>query len=100
VLAAATAVLGHDAGLVALGLSTAALLAAAVLQLRAQWLAMIDERPVAPAAEPAGTTTARLRLLRDRYLAAVDDALDAGDHGRARELADAYPDEALRLLTA
>jgi hypothetical protein len=105
VLAGATAVLGHDAGLVALGLSTAALLAAAVLQLRAQWLVMTNEPAVAPAGPadelpPADTTTERLQLLRDHYVAAVNDALDAGDPGRARELADAYPDEALRVLTA
>jgi hypothetical protein len=103
VLAAATAVLGHDAGLVALSLSTAALFAAAVVQLRAQWRAMVDESAVPPAVAltdlpPADTTTERLQRLRDRYVSAVNSALDEGDAGRARELADAYADDALRVI--
>jgi hypothetical protein len=98
VLAAATAVLGHDAGLVALGLSTAALFTAAVLQLRAQWLIVIDEAVPPAGRPPAPTTTERLQQLRNSYLAAVDSALDAGDTDRARELADTYADDALRVI--
>lgn len=105
VLAAATAVLGQDAGLVALGLGTVALFAAAVLGLRAQWLAVIhDAGPAAPTGTgaerlPADLTTARLTRLRERYAAAVNKALADGDTLRAHELADAYSDDALRLIT-
>ena len=102
VLAAATAVLGQDAGMVALGLGTVALFAAAVLGMRAQWLAVVDDaRPAAAGAErlPADLTTARLTRLRERYAAAVNKALADGDTLRAHELADAYSDDALRLIT-
>jgi len=105
VLAAATAVLGQDAGLVALGLGTLALLAAAVLGLRSQWLAVVHERaPMTVTGSgveqlPADLTTARLARLRERYAAAVNRALADGDTRRAHELADAYSDDALRLIT-
>ena len=103
VLAAATAVLGQDAGLVALGLGTVALFAAAVLGLRAQWLAVVNDAGPATGfgAErlPADLTTARLTRLRERYAAAVNKALADGDTHRAHELADAYSDDALRLIT-
>jgi hypothetical protein len=105
VLAAATAVLGQDAGLVALGLGTVALFAAAVLGLRAQWLAVVDDAssaaPTLAGTErlPADLTTARLTRLRERYAAAVHQALADGDTLRAHALADAYSDDALRLIT-
>lgn len=105
VLAAATAVLGQDAGLVALGLGTVALFAAAVLGLRAQWLAVANDTGPSTAAGPgverlpADLTTARLTQLRVRYAAAVHKALADGDTLRAHELADAYSDDALRLIT-
>jgi hypothetical protein len=103
VLAAATAVLGHLVALVALALSTTALFAAAVLQLRAQWLAMADEPALPPTVAltdlpPADTTTERLQQLRDRYVSAVNSALDEGDAERARELADTYADDALSVI--
>jgi hypothetical protein len=103
VLGADTAVLGRTAALVVLGLGCAALLAAAVLAVRAQWLTMLAEDAAALAAEvPAPRSadpTEELRGLRDRYVAAVNTALDEGDLPRARELADAYTDDSLRVIT-
>jgi phage-related tail protein len=102
-LGAGTALLGPVAALVGLGLSTAALFAAAVMGLRAQWLRVVAEEAALAAAVPAPRTPAetmeQLRGLRERYVAAVDTALDEGDLARARELADAYSDDALRVLT-
>ena len=103
VLGADTAVLGFPAAMVALGLGCAALLAAGVLSLRAQWLAMVAEDAARAAAVPAPRSpagqTEELRDLRDRYVAAVNSALDEGDLLRARELADAYTDDSLRVIT-
>jgi hypothetical protein len=103
VAGAATFVLGHDAALVALALSTVTLLAAGVLGLRAQWLTVTAEETATmteePAARPAPDPADELRTLRDQYVAAVNTALDEGDIPRARELADAYSDDALRVIT-
>jgi len=102
-LGAATAVLGPVAALVALGLGCAALLTAGVFAVRAQWHAMVTDDAADAAAvaadRPAPDPTEELRSLRDRYVAAVDTALDQGDLPRARELADTYADDALRVLT-
>jgi hypothetical protein len=103
VLGAATFALGHDAALVALALSTVTLLAAGILGLRAQWLTVTAEESQTmtdgSATRPAPDPREELRTLRDRYVAAVNTALDEGDLPRARELADAYSDEALRVIT-
>jgi hypothetical protein len=103
VLGADTAVLGSTAAIVTLALGCAALLAAGVLGLRAQWLTMVAEDAARAAAVPAPRSSAdrteELRSLRDRYVAAVNNALDEDDLPRARELADAYTDDSLRVLT-
>ena len=42
----------------------------------------------------------QLRAMRERYSYAVNAAVSQGRHEQAAELANAYPDEALQVLTA
>ncbi len=51
----------------------------------------------APRTDPVAR---QLRAMRDRYSYAVNAAVSQGQHERAAELANAYPDEALLVLTA
>lgn len=106
-LAACAAVLGATAGLALLLAASAALLAAAVVGARAHWtVALAGEAPHAvPLASPLESIPGdllglRLRSLQERTAEQVSRALEDGREDLARELSDAYADDALRAITA
>ena len=85
-----------------LALATCALGAAAVVALLVQWAATVPAPAGGPGLDPAQAAhllAERLRGLRRSHLQQVDRALDAGRPDLARELSDAYTDEALLILT-
>jgi hypothetical protein len=103
VLAAAAVVLAGAPGHLTLALAVAALGSAAVLGLRSRWVAAGP----APAGDAVRTTvpgdtgdlTTRLRRLYDDHVEQVNLALAEGREDLARELSDAYMDQALSLIT-
>lgn len=104
-LAAIACVSGHAAGLVLLVLATAVLGVAAVIAIRAHWAVALAEEPLPPVlpAAPAVRTdddlAQELRRLHAAHVEKVNGALDEGREDLARELSDAYTDEALELIT-
>jgi hypothetical protein len=104
-LAALATVVVHAAGLALLVAATLALGVASAQVMRAQWHAAVppEPRPVTrPAREdrPSDDELAvRLRELHASHVEKVNLALDEGREDLARELADAYADQALALLT-
>ena len=106
VLAACAAVLGPTAGLALLLAASAALLAAAVVGARAHWTVALATG--SPAAAPLGSPLEQipgdvlglqLRGLQERTADKVSRALEDGREDLARELSDAYADDALRAIT-
>jgi hypothetical protein len=95
-------VTGGPVGALALAVALTALVTAAVVMMRAHWVAAGDAGlppPTAggPPAEPVDVQAA-LRRLRAEHIAAVDAALDAGRHDLARALVVAHQEESRRLL--
>jgi hypothetical protein len=108
-LAACAAVLGGTAGLAVLLMAAAVLLGASVAAARANWSAAVAEgavpvgSPVLPTARdavPGDALTTLLQRLQEETAEKVNLALDDGREDLARELSDAYADEALREITA
>jgi hypothetical protein len=104
VLAAAAAVLAGAPGHLTLALAVAALGSAAVLGLRSRRVAAgpAPARDAVPTTVPGDTTgdlTTRLRRLYDDHVEQVNLALAEGREDLARELSDAYMDQALSLIT-
>jgi hypothetical protein len=107
VLAACAATLGPTAGLALLLAASAALLAAAVVGARAHWTVALTEGPAgAPRLAspleniPGDVLGLQLRGLHERTAEKVSRALEDGREDLARELSDAYADDALRAITA
>lgn len=108
VLAVCAALLPQAAGVVFLALAVAALAAASALALRAGWRA--GDRPlggdvvVRSAVQgeliSEDALTEQLRLLNERYVEKVNEAIDHDRPELAQELSDAYADDALRLMAA
>jgi hypothetical protein len=106
-LSACAAVLGATAGLAVLLVAAATLLAASVVGFRAHWTSVLaaDSTPAAPLGSPVEAVPGdllglRLRGLQQRSAAKVTLALEEGREDLAREICDAYADEALHAITA
>lgn len=109
-LAASAAWLGPTAGLACLLAASAALLVAAVLGMRAHWRAALaadaaDTEAAAPVGSPLESVPGdvlglQLRGLQERTAEQLRRALEDGRTDLAREISDAYADDALRAITA
>jgi len=89
-------VTGGPVGTLALAVALTALAVAAVVMMRARWVAAADAGPPPPAVRV--DVPAALRRLRAEHIAAVDAALDEGRHDLARALVVAHQDEVRRML--
>jgi hypothetical protein len=106
VLAACAALVGSTAGLVLLLAASAALLAATVVGTLAHWTVALtaggaDAPPLGSPLEsiPGDVLGLQLRGLQERTAEKVSRALEDGREDLARELSDAYADDALRAIT-
>jgi hypothetical protein len=105
-LGASAFALPVPAAAVALALGTLALAGAAAQAMRRQWAAAARNTApstvavAAPGAVPADVLTLRLRRLHELHAEKVNQAIDEGREDLARELSDAYADQALRAITA